>query len=97
MIVSISKSVMALARVWLVVVCVSVLASLAAPFGLNKDHEKAMEELKQQLRKLKDLPGVDQEEYLRYWKEAVKDDPSEFVFVCVSTLVVPFYSCHTWP
>ena len=69
---------MAASRVWLLVLCLTVLASLAAPaFNAPKDHLKAMEELKEHLKKLKDLPGVDKDEYLRYWKEAVKDDPSK--------------------
>lgn len=68
-------AVMAASRVWLLCLCLAILASQAAPFNAPKDHVKAMEELKEHLKKLKDLPGVDNDEYMRYWKEAVKSDP----------------------
>jgi len=53
-----------------------VLTTMAAPFNLRKDPEKTMKQLKEQLQKINDIPGIDNEEYLRYWKEAVKNDPS---------------------
>ncbi len=67
---------MALSRMWILLLCTAVLTSIGAPFNMAKDHGKAIEELKEQLKKLKDLPGLNEEEYLRYWKEAVKNDPS---------------------
>ncbi len=70
---------MALSRLWLLMVCVAIVSTLGAPFDIGKDHRKAMEDIKEQLKKLKDIPGLDKDEYLRYWKEAVKDDPSTCV------------------
>ena len=67
---------MAASRLRLLVLCMAIVSVLGAPFDIGKDHRKAMEEIKEQLKKLNDIPGLDKDEYLRYWKEAVKDDPS---------------------
>ncbi len=63
-------------RVFILLLCVC--CAMAAPLNMEKDTKKSMEYLKEQLNKLKNLPGFDNEEYLRYWKEAVNNDPSMF-------------------
>ncbi len=76
-----SRTAMALSRMWLLFLCAAVLTALGAPFNINKDNGKMMEEVKEKLKMLKEMPGLDEEEYLRYWKEAVKNDPSMFVLI----------------
>lgn len=69
---------MGVANLWIVYLCLVVVSSYSAPLDAAKGR-KEMEELKERLREIRDLPGLDKEEYLRYWQEMAKNDPSELV------------------
>ena len=69
---------MGIAKLWLVYLCLVVVSSYSAPLDAAKGR-KEMEELRERLREIRDMPGLDKEEYLRYWQEVAKNDPSELV------------------
>ena len=54
-------------------VCLSALTGLGAPF-MDK---KAMEDMQERMKRLREVPGFDPEEYKRYWEEMMKNDPSK--------------------
>ena len=64
-------------QVWICAVCLFTLVGLAAPLDAEA-HKKQMEELRERMERLRELPGLDKEEYARYWEEAMKNDPSEY-------------------
>lgn len=58
-------------------VCLSALVGCGAPF-MDK---KAMEDMQERLKRLRDVPGFDPEEYKRYWEEMMKNDPSKSLII----------------
>ena len=62
---------MALLKLFVFAVFLSALAGRGAPF-MDK---KVMEEMQERLKRLRDVPGFDPDEYKRYWDEMLKNDP----------------------
>ena len=62
---------MALVQLLAFTVCLSALVGRGAPF-MDK---KAMDDMQEKLKRLRDMPGFDPEEYRRYWDEMIKNDP----------------------
>ena len=62
---------MALLKLFAFAVFLSALAGRGAPF-MDK---KVMEEMQERLKRLRDVPGFDPDEYKRYWDEMLKNDP----------------------
>ena len=67
---------MALTQLLVFSVCLSALVGRGAPF-MDK---RSMSDVEERLKKLKDLPGFDPEEYKRYWEEMVKNDPRKSIW-----------------
>lgn len=64
---------MALLQLLAFAVCLSALVGRGAPFA-DKKH---MEDMQEKLKRLREVPGFDPEEYQRYWDEMMKNDPRE--------------------
>lgn len=64
-------------QVWIFTACLLTLVGFAAPTFDHEAHRKQMEDLRERMKRLQDLPGLDREEYRRYWEEAMKNDPSQ--------------------
>ena len=62
---------MALLQLLAFAVFLSALVGRAAPF-MDK---KVMEEMQERLKRLREVPGFDPDEYKRYWDEMLKNDP----------------------
>lgn len=72
---------MAMLQFFVFAVCLSALIGRGAPF-MDK---KVMEDMQERLKRLRDIPGFDAEEYKRYWDEMLKNDPrkcsSKYLFM----------------
>lgn len=74
--VSLLSFTMALLQVLAISVFLGALVGRGAPVVDNKANvDKVMEEMKERLKKFDGFPGVDADEYKRYWDEVLKNDP----------------------
>ena len=69
---------MALLQLFAFAVFLSALVGRAAPF-MDK---KVMEEMQERLKRLREVPGFDPDEYKRYWDEMLKNDPRKKLKIC---------------
>ena len=80
---------MALLQLFAFAVFLSALVGRGAPF-MDK---KVMEEMQERLKRLRDVPGFDPDEYKRYWDEMLKNDPRKQLKICKKCIyvVITFY------
>jgi hypothetical protein len=77
---------MALLQLFAFAVFLSALVGRGAPF-MDK---KVMEEMQERLKRLRDVPGFDPDEYKRYWDEMLKNDPRKKLKIFKLTIVYNF-------
>ena len=76
--------VMALLQLLAFTVFLSALVGQGAPF-MDK---KVMEDMQERLKRLRDVPGFDPDEYKRYMEEMVKNDPRKSTEINANSMLV---------